>query len=86
MDSSSETLPPEQTADMKLQRIEFLKKNIESLKEKIQQLSVTFPYNMKELIADDEKTAVEQEAIKNQINFYEKEIINYQAFIELMLS
>ena len=86
MDSRSETLPPEQTADMKLQRIEFLKKNIESLKEKIQQLSVTFPYNMKELIADDEKTAVEQEAIKNQISFYEKEIINYQAFIELMLS
>ena len=38
------------------------------------------------LIADDEKTAVEQEAIKNQISFYEKEIINYQAFIELMLS
>ena len=41
---------------------------------------------MKKLIADDEKTAVEREAIKKQISFYEKEIIIYQAFIELMLS
>lgn len=85
LDSYSDAPPTLLTSDDKKQRIEFLKNNIESLKEKIKSLTESFPYNMKQLISDDEKIAVEQEAMKNQISFYEKEIINYEAFIELTL-
>ena len=74
------------TSDEKQKRIEYLTNSIHSLKEKIQKLLESFPHNLKELISDDEKIAAEQDTIKNQIRFYEKEIKDYEAFIELMTS
>lgn len=86
LDSNKEETVSLLTSDEKQKRIEYLRNSIHSLKEKIQKLSDSFPHNLKELISDDEKIAVEQDTIKNQIRFYEKEIKNYEAFIELMIS
>lgn len=76
----------QQTTGEKRKKLDFISKNIAVLKERIEKLNETFPYNMKDVLNDDDKVTAEQDAVKVQINFYEQEASKYEAFIELMLS
>ena len=69
----------------KTERVHFLKESIASLKNKINCLKTSFPFNMKELIFDKEYVSKKQEEIKLQIKTFEVEIEMYTNFIYLMI-
>lgn len=64
----------ELSIDEKANRIEFLKKNIDSLNGKIEQLKNSFPFNVEELIYNEEQISFKQEELKNQIKTFDEEI------------
>jgi hypothetical protein len=70
----------------KIERIHSLKISIELLKDKIDCLKTSFPFNMKELIFDKEYISKKQVEIKNQIKSFEDEIEKYTNIIYLMTS
>jgi hypothetical protein len=70
----------------KIERIHYLTESIASLKDKIACLKTNFPFNMKELIFDEEYVSKKQEEIKQQIRTFEDEIEKYTNIIYLMTS
>ncbi len=65
-------------------RIEHLRNNISTLKDKIAELKHSFPFSMEELIFDDEYIIRRQEEIRNQIKTFEEEIAKYINIITIM--
>jgi hypothetical protein len=72
------------SSNEKSERIEHLEKNIQSLKEKIDQLKQNFPFNIEALIFDKAYIAQKQEEIKIQIKTFEEEIKKYTNIISIM--
>lgn len=68
----------------KKERITHLEKNIQALKDKISQLKQSFPFNVEELIFNDQYIAKKQEEIKAQIESFEEEIAKYKNIISIM--
>lgn len=68
----------------KKDRIAHLRENIEVLKDKIALLNLSFPFNMAELIYNEEELSLRQEELRNQIRASEVEIEKYSNIINLM--
>jgi hypothetical protein len=68
----------------KKDRIEYLKKNILVLNDKIDQLKQTFPFNIENLIYDDGYIRHKQEEIQDQIKTVEEKIIGFLNIIMIM--
>lgn len=74
-----------QTANQKEEQIKFLKQNIVSLQEKIEQLKQSFPFSIKNLISDDERIAQQQEDLRHQIQTIQTAIESNQNLLKLMI-
>jgi hypothetical protein len=72
------------SGDEKLERIKHLERNIKTLNDKIAQIKQSFPFNMEELIFDEERILQKQEEIRNQIKTFEEEIEKYLNIITIM--
>lgn len=83
-DSEHETLTIARN-DEKKEWIAHLKKQIEVLEEKIEKLKLSFPFNIKKLIFDEEFIAQQQQEIRQQINAAEQELIKFENIINLVL-
>jgi hypothetical protein len=70
--------------DEKKERINYLANNIAALKDKIAQLEQCFPFNVKELIFNEERILQKQEELRNQIKTFEAEIVKYLNMITIM--
>lgn len=70
----------------KVERIQHLEKQIHSLKEKIEQLKQSFPFNMEALIFDEEYIAQKQEELRIQIKAAEEEIARTSNIINIMVN
>lgn len=68
----------------KKDRIEYLKKNILVLNDKIVQLKQTFPFNIENLIYDEGYIRHKQEEIRDQIKTFEEKIAGYLNIITIM--
>lgn len=68
----------------KVERIEHLENQVISLKLKIDQLKQSFPFNIKELILNEEYIIQKQEELRIQIKTAEEEIIKYTNIINIM--
>lgn len=68
----------------KIERIKCLKENISALKDKIERLEQTFPFNIKDLVADEKYIADRQEDLRVKIKEAEDEIVKYSNFITIM--
>lgn len=73
------------TPDNKQARIIHLQKNIDLLKEKINQLNQTFPFNIKDLIFDDQYIVNKQQEVISKIESLEEEISRYINIINIMI-
>ncbi|MBP7562376.1 MAG: hypothetical protein KA886_01185 [Candidatus Cloacimonetes bacterium] len=73
------------TPDNKQTRINHLQKNIDLLKEKINQLNQTFPFNIKDLIFDDQYIVNKRQEIISKIESFEEEISRYSNIINIMI-
>jgi hypothetical protein len=82
-DSNKEKLTLTSTNE-KAERIEHIEINIRILNEKIGQLKQSFPFNVEELIKDEESICQKQEEIKTQIKTFEEEISKYTNIINIM--
>ncbi|GAB1415965.1 hypothetical protein MASR2M117_13710 [Paludibacter sp.] len=67
------------------ENIEHLRKNIQSLKEKITALEQSFPFTVKNLLSDREVLTEKQEEIKLQIKIVEEKIQQYNHQLNLMI-
>ncbi len=68
----------------KRERITHLEKNIQVLKDKIDLLNQSFPFNVKDLIFDEESIVQKQDGIQAQIKSCEEEIEKYKNIISIM--
>jgi len=69
----------------KKERIEHLNKNILSLRDKIAQLKLYFPFNIKGLIFDEKAILQKQEEIQKLIRTAEEEIEKFTNIINIMI-
>lgn len=67
-------------------QLEFLNRNIEILRNKIDNLAKNFPFNFKLLLFDEPSLTERQNSIKKQIICVEESIDNNQKTLRLMLS
>ncbi|HNX65492.1 MAG TPA: hypothetical protein PKH02_01345 [Bacteroidales bacterium] len=72
------------TGNEKKERIKHLEKNIAKLEEAITLLKASFPFNIQDLIYDDEQVKRKQEEIREKINEAEKDIGKYSEIINIM--
>jgi hypothetical protein len=70
----------------KKERIQQLLDNIKALEDKMEKLKSCFPFNIKDLVFDDEAIALKQNEIQEQIKTFEGEIEKYTNIIYLMIS
>ena len=70
--------------DEKKERINYLENNITALKDKIANLEKSFPFNVKELIFNEERILQKQEELGDQIKTFEGEIVKYLNMITIM--
>lgn len=82
-DSDKENLSTVSCND-KAERIKHIEENISVLKDKVVLLEQSFPFNIKDLIADETYIAARQEELRSQIKEAEEEIIKYSDFINIM--
>ncbi len=68
----------------KMERIEHLKATILALKEKIDLLKLSFPFNVEAMLNDDPQILQLQEELRNQIKMAEEEHANYTNILTLM--
>lgn len=68
----------------KIERIAHLEKQISSLRLKIDQLEKQFPFNMKELIYNENEIAQKQSELRIQIKSAEEEQLKYLKIINLL--
>jgi len=68
----------------KEERIKHLEKNIAKLEEKIALLNASFPFNIEDMLYDEEQVKAKQDELHNQINETEKEIGRYSEIINIM--
>ncbi len=74
------------SGDEKRKRIEHLESNIKSLTGKIAQLQQTFPFNVKELIVDEQYIAQKQEELRSDIEKFDQERVRYATRIDIMIN
>jgi hypothetical protein len=72
------------SSDEKVERIKHLEDQILSLKEKIDQLKQSFPFNMEDLIQDEDHIVQKQEELRIQIKTAEEEIAKALKIINIM--
>lgn len=72
------------SADEKQKRIKNLEKNIAGLNDKIKLLKQNFPFNIEELILDEEYISLKREEIASQIKTAAEEIVKYTNIIKIM--
>lgn len=68
----------------KEERIKHLENQIKILKDKIEKLKQSFPFNMRDLISDDDHIRQKQEELKVQIKTAEEEADKYLNYIKIM--
>jgi len=68
----------------KEERIKHLGDNIALLKEKIEMLSQSFPFNMKEVLNNDEEVKRRQDELQEQIKIAETDISRFSGIINIM--
>ena len=68
----------------KKERIMHLEKNIARLEEKIILLKAGFPFNIQDMLYDDEQVRKKQDELRDQITEAEKEIGRYSEIINIM--
>jgi len=71
-------------SDEKMDRIKHLEKQILSLKAKIDQLKQSFPFNMEDLILDEDYIVKKQKELRSQIKTAEEEIAKTSNIINIM--
>jgi len=72
------------SSDEKVERIKHLENQVISLKEKIDQLKQSFPFNIEELILDEDYIVQKQEELRIQIKTSEEEIVKALKIINIM--
>jgi hypothetical protein len=72
------------SSDEKRRRIEQLEKNISELKDKMNKLEQTFPFNTKSLLYDEEQLNQRRQEIQNEIDNVAAEILKQQLILELL--
>jgi phage host-nuclease inhibitor protein Gam len=72
------------SSDEKVERIKHLETQINSLKVKIEQLKQSFPFNMADLILDEDMISLKQEELRIQIKRAEEEILKHSEIIKIM--
>ena len=72
------------SSDEKLERITYLEKQISDLEMKIEQLKLSFPFNMKDVILDEEYIIQKQKELQSQIKTFEEEIDKFLNIINIM--
>ena len=70
--------------DEKKERIIYLENSITALKDKIADLKQSFPFNVKELIFNEERILQRQDELRDQIKTFEEEIMKYLNMITIM--
>ena len=85
LDNLHTTTPAQLSINEKEEQIAFLKKNIVILKEKIEKLKHSFPFNMESLITDDEQIGKKQAELRNQINEIIEGIEKCKELLKLMI-
>ena len=82
-DSNNEKLTTV-SSNEKVERIKHLENQIVSLKSKIDQLKQSFPFNVEELIFDDDYIVQKQSELQLQIKASQEEIDKYSYIINIM--
>ena len=72
------------SSDEKVERIKHLENQLISLKEKIDQLKQSFPFNIEDLIQDEDYIVQKQEELRIQIKMAEEEIVKASKIINIM--
>jgi len=72
------------SSDEKRRRIDQLEKNISELKDKMNKLEQTFPFNTKSLLYDEEQLAKRRREIQNEIDAAVAEIEKQQVILDLL--
>lgn len=72
--------------DEKAAQVQFLKESIASLKDKIDVLTNSFPFNFKLMLHDDTLLAGRQSSIREQIEKAEIDVRNNQETIDILMS
>ena len=72
------------SSDEKVERIKHLENQLNNLKEKIEQLKQSFPFNMEDLILDEAYIVKKQEELRIQIKMAEEEITKALKIINIM--
>jgi len=72
------------SSDQKVERIKHLEDQVLSLKEKIDQLKQSFPFNIEDLIQDENYIVQKQEELRIQIKTSEEEIVKALNIINIM--
>ncbi|MDD2284411.1 MAG: hypothetical protein PHQ11_03305 [Paludibacter sp.] len=85
LDNRDVTVPTALSVNEKEQQVSFLKKNIAALKEKIEKLKETFPFNIESLINDDKQIEQKQAELKSQIREVVEDIDKCMQLLKLML-
>jgi hypothetical protein len=85
LDNLNTSSPVDMSVNEKEEQIAFLKKNIATLKDKIEKLKQSFPFNIESLIKDDEQISLKQAALSNQIKEVEAGIVKNKKLLKLML-
>lgn len=73
------------SSNEKVERIKHLENQILSLKFKINQLKESFPFNIEDLIFDEDYIIKKHKELRNQINASEEEIKKYFNIINIMI-
>jgi len=69
----------------KEERIKHLENQVKNLRDKIEKLKQSFPFNIRELIFDDDYIRQKQEELRIQIKTAEEEADKYLNFIKIMI-
>jgi len=85
LDNLSTTSPVDLSINEREEQKAFLERNIQILKEKIEKLKQSFPFNIESLITDDEQVGLKQAALQNQILEVEENIAKCKNLLKLML-
>ncbi len=72
------------SSDEKVERIKHLENQLISLKEKINQLKQSFPFNIEDLIQDEDYIVQKQEELRIQIKMAEEEIVKASKIINII--
>jgi hypothetical protein len=84
LDDSNQEKLLQISSDEKVERIKHLEIQINNLNMKIEQLKQSFPFNMEDLILDEDKISLKQEELRNQIKSAEEEILKHSEIIKIM--